>query len=87
MKGVELCRRLRERPEGTSYTYVVLLTAKSQRQEMLEAMQAGVDDFLAKPFDPAELKARLLVRKRIVELSRNLFAPTNLCVLQPATTA
>lgn len=70
--GVELCRRLRHRPETEPYTYTILLTAKSQKQEMLEAMGAGADDFLAKPFDPPELKARLLVGKRIVELQQKL---------------
>ena len=70
--GVELCRRLRHRPETEPYTYTILLTAKSEKHEMLEAMDAGADDFLAKPFDPPELKARLLVGKRIVELQQKL---------------
>jgi len=72
IEGVEICRRLRSRPEGAPYTYTVLLTGKSQKREMLEAMGAGADDFLAKPFDPAELKARLMVGKRIVELQQKL---------------
>jgi len=77
IEGVELCRRLRNRPEGSSYTYTVLLTAKTQRKEMLEAMDAGADDFLAKPFDPAELKARLVVGSRIVELQQRLMSTNN----------
>jgi two-component system cell cycle response regulator len=72
LDGVELCRRLRLRSETEHYTYTIFLTAKSQKQEMLEAMDAGADDFLAKPFDPPELKARLLVGKRIVELQHKL---------------
>lgn len=72
IEGVEICRRLRARPEGEPYTYTVLLTGKSRKQEMLEAMDAGADDFLAKPFDPAELKARLMAGKRIVELQQKL---------------
>jgi len=72
--GIELCRRLRGRPEDAPYVYTILLTAKSQKQEMLEAMEAGADDFLAKPFDPPELKARLLVGKRIVELQQKLIS-------------
>jgi len=72
IEGIELCRRLRSRPEGAPYTYTVLLTAKNQQLEMLEAMDAGADDFLSKPFDPAELKARLLAGKRIVELQQKL---------------
>ena len=72
IEGVELCRRLRNRAEGDGYVYTLLLTGKSQKEEMLEAMDAGADDFLAKPFDPAELKAHLLVGKRIVELQQRL---------------
>ena len=72
--GVEICRRLRERSDKVPYTYTILLTAKSKKQEMLEAMEAGADDFLAKPFDPPELKARILVGKRIVELQQKLVA-------------
>jgi two-component system, cell cycle response regulator len=70
--GIEICRRLRTRTEQGQYTYVVLLTAKSKKGEMLEAMDAGADDFLAKPFDPLELRARLLVGKRILELQNQL---------------
>jgi two-component system, cell cycle response regulator len=70
--GVELCRRLRDRSEGEPYTYVILLTAKTHKHEMLEAMNAGADDFLGKPFDPPELKARLLVGQRIVDLQQKL---------------
>jgi two-component system cell cycle response regulator len=70
--GVELCRRLRDRSEDEPYTYVILLTAKNRKDEMLEAMNAGADDFLGKPFDPPELKARLLVGQRIVDLQQKL---------------
>jgi diguanylate cyclase (GGDEF)-like protein len=74
LDGVELCRRLRRRSEQVPYTYTILLTGKSEKHKMLEAMDAGADDFLAKPFDPPELKARLLVGKRIVELQQKLVA-------------
>lgn len=70
--GVEVCRRLRCRSGDEPYTYTILLSAKNHKHEMLEAMAAGVDDFLAKPFDPLELKARLLVGKRIVDLQQKL---------------
>jgi two-component system, cell cycle response regulator len=70
--GVELCKRLRGRSENDHYTYTILLTAKTRKKEMLEAMDAGADDFLAKPFDPLELKARLVVGRRIVELQQKL---------------
>jgi two-component system, cell cycle response regulator len=72
--GVELCRRIRLTDAGKSYSYVILLTGKDGKTDLLEAMQAGVDDYLVKPFDQLELKARLLVGKRIVELHEQLVA-------------
>ena len=72
--GVELCRRIRTAAPDRSYTYVILLTAKGDKKDMLEAMQAGADDYLIKPFDEMELKARLLVGKRIIALNEELVA-------------
>lgn len=71
MDGLDLCRSLRDEP-GDSYTYFILLTARSQRRDRLEALQAGVDDFLTKPLDPAELAARLNVADRILSWDRKL---------------
>jgi two-component system cell cycle response regulator len=70
--GVELCRRIREASTGNSYSYIILLTGKDGKKDMLEAMQAGADDYLVKPFDQLELKARLLVGQRIVKLHEEL---------------
>ena len=70
--GVELCRRIRLAGAGKSYSYVILLTGKDSKKDMLEAMQAGADDYLVKPFDQLELKARLLVGKRIISLHEEL---------------
>ena len=70
--GVELCRRIRLANAGKSYSYIILLTGKDAKKDLLEAMQAGVDDYLVKPFDHLELKARLLVGKRIIELQEEL---------------
>ena len=72
LDGVELCRRIRKAGSSGSYVYVILLTSKEGRQNMLEAMQAGADDYLVKPFDEMELKARLLVGKRILDLQEAL---------------
>jgi len=69
--GVELCRRIRRASEH-SYSYVILLTGKGAKKDLLEAMQAGADDYLVKPFDQLELKARLLVGKRILEMHQEL---------------
>jgi diguanylate cyclase (GGDEF)-like protein len=70
--GIELCRRIRLAGAGNSYSYIILLTGKDAQKDMLEAMQAGADDYLSKPFDQLELKARLLVGKRIVGLHEEL---------------
>jgi len=72
MDGVELCRKLRAEGASERYVYTILLTAKKSRADLLKAMEAGVDDFLAKPFDEMELKARLLVGKRLVDLHKEL---------------
>jgi len=72
LEGIEVCQRIRQAGSSGPYVYVILLTSKEGRHNMLEAMQAGVDDYLAKPFDELELKARLLVGKRILELQEEL---------------
>lgn len=70
--GIELCRRIRTLGSDGGYVYTVMLTAKDRKQDLLAAMEAGADDYLAKPVDPSELKARILVGKRILELQQSL---------------
>ncbi len=72
LDGIELCKRIRQADSSSPYVYVILLTSNEGRQNMLEAMQAGADDYLVKPFDELELKARLLVGKRILDLQDEL---------------
>jgi two-component system, cell cycle response regulator len=72
INGIELCRRIRTAASISSYSYIILLTGKDSKKDMLAAMDAGADDYLVKPFDGAELKARLLVGKRIVGLHEEL---------------
>ncbi|HWO33611.1 MAG TPA: diguanylate cyclase [Candidatus Acidoferrum sp.] len=74
LDGIELCQRIRNASASRPYVYVILLTGKDGRANMLKAMEAGVDDYLAKPFDESELKARLLVGKRILELQQELIS-------------
>ena len=72
LDGTELCHRIRLVGASGPYVYVILLTSNEGRQNMLEALQAGADDYLVKPFDELELKARLLVGKRILDLQEEL---------------
>ncbi len=70
MMGVDICRRLRE--FQSFYVYVLLVTTKGERKDMVEALEAGADDYLTKPFDPNELRVRVRVGQRILELQENL---------------
>jgi diguanylate cyclase (GGDEF)-like protein len=72
LDGIELCHRIRKVGSSGPYVYVILLTSNEGRQSMLDALQAGADDYLVKPFDELELKARLLVGKRILDLQEEL---------------
>jgi two-component system, cell cycle response regulator len=72
LDGTEICQRIRGVGSSRPYVYVILLTSNKGRQNMLDAMQAGADDYLVKPFDELELKARLLVGKRILDLQEEL---------------
>jgi DNA-binding response OmpR family regulator len=69
--GLELCRRIRAEV-SREYTYVILLTALDARSHYLMAIDAGVDDFLTKPFEPDLIAARLRVAERIVGLRRHV---------------
>ena len=72
MSGVELCREIRKRP-ASGYIYVILLTSYSGLDNIVEALDAGADDFLTKPFQPAELHVRLRAGERVLGLeSRDL---------------
>lgn len=67
LDGVEVCRLLRrEDPDGG--TYVILLTARSEKSDIVEGLDAGADDFVAKPFHSDELRARVAVGCRVIEL-------------------
>jgi len=78
LDGIELARRIRTLGANEAYIYTVMLTAKDKKQHLLTAMAAGADDYLAKPVDPSELKARIQVAKRILDLHQSLrFAATH----------
>jgi sigma-B regulation protein RsbU (phosphoserine phosphatase) len=71
MDGLELVRRIRLCDRG-SYVYVILLTARSAKEDIVRGMDAGADDFLAKPFDRDELRVRLRAGERIIRLEQSL---------------
>lgn len=73
MDGVQLCREIRKRAEAP-YIYILLLTAKSQRQDIILGLEAGADDYLTKPFDSHELKVRLRAGSRILDLQAELIS-------------
>jgi two-component system chemotaxis response regulator CheY len=71
MDGPELCRRVRQEMIDR-YLYIVLVTALSNHDRVLEGMQAGADDYLIKPIDPFAVEARLVVAERVTTLHRQL---------------
>ncbi|GEM_PF-3178148 len=71
MDGVEICRRLRAGDEPR-LIYVIMVTTNAQASDILEGLEAGADDYVTKPFDPQELRARVDVGIRMVELHRRL---------------
>ena len=73
LDGVELCRALRARKSET-YTYIILITARDDPDSKVTGLEAGADDFLTKPISPDELRVRLRVGQRIVELQERLIS-------------
>src|SRR5581483_5693906 len=69
--GVELCRQVRASTRS-QYIYILLLTARTQSQDIVMGMEAGADDYITKPFNPAELRARLWAGRRILQLQEQL---------------
>jgi len=71
ISGIELCQRIR-RDHKDFYAYVILLTGNTDKEEVIEGLAAGADDYLTKPFHPGELQARVRVGRRIVDLHREV---------------
>lgn len=69
--GAQLCRKLRGREDLVSL-YIILLTSKTQKQDIVMGLEAGADDYIAKPFDNQELRARINVGRRMIELQNKL---------------
>lgn len=73
LSGIELCKLTREYKFALS-PYLILLTARSQKNDIAEGLKSGADDYLIKPFDPIELSARIEVGSRIIALQDKLSA-------------
>ncbi|MBP1760756.1 MAG: response regulator receiver modulated diguanylate cyclase [Firmicutes bacterium] len=72
MDGPDLCRRLRALGGADCYYYIILLTSRDSKEDIINGLNAGADDYITKPFMPQELEMRLRVGKRILELQQSL---------------
>jgi len=73
MDGAEVCRRVRSQG-ADRLLYIILLTAKARKQDIVQGLTAGADGYIIKPFDRAELKARISTGERILRLQAELAA-------------
>jgi diguanylate cyclase (GGDEF)-like protein len=71
LTGPEVCKKVRE-TRREPYTYILLLTSKNSKDETVEGLEAGADDYIVKPFDQQELSVRLRAGKRIIDLQLSL---------------
>ncbi|HEY0712105.1 MAG TPA: diguanylate cyclase [Polyangia bacterium] len=72
--GPDICRRVRESQNGSGYTYIIMLTSRRENRDVVDGFGAGADDYVVKPFQLAELEARVRVGRRIIELESRLRA-------------
>jgi two-component system, cell cycle response regulator len=73
MDGVTVCREIRK-AEKQAYVYIILLTAKTRKEDVIEGLEAGADDYIVKPFDIHELRVRVRAGCRIITLQEDLMA-------------
>ncbi len=69
--GLELCKRLRQSGDNT-YHYIILLTGRDSKKDIIGGLNAGADDYITKPFMPEELEVRLRAGRRILDLHQSL---------------
>jgi len=80
INGVEICRRMRQ-IDVVEPMYIILLTARDNKNDIVEGLRVGADDYIAKPFDKNELRARIDVGRRVVELQEALLEKEKLQVI------
>ena len=73
MDGIQICRKVREE-QVAEHCYILLLTSRNSSEEIAQGLDSGADDYLIKPCDPTELKARIRVGLRVLELQTKLVA-------------
>jgi two-component system chemotaxis response regulator CheY len=76
MNGVELCEKIRGM-EKDQYTYFILLTTKAEKGDIIKGLESGADDFIVKPFDREELKYRVKIGERIINLEQRIMQLAN----------
>jgi two-component system cell cycle response regulator len=76
MNGVELCEKIRGM-EKDQYTYFILLTTKAEKGDIIKGLESGADDFIVKPFDREELKYRVKIGERIINLEQRIMHLAN----------
>ena len=86
IEGVEICRKLRENKKNEEqYTYLILLTSKRSKENIVSGMEAGADDYVVKPFDQHELRVRIRAGQRIVQLQSELLVAKQDLLIQSRT--
>ncbi len=73
LDGIEVSRRIRKQ-SNEDYVYVMILTSRGQKQDLIDAMAAGADDYVTKPFDAGELRVRVRAAQRILDLQDEIIA-------------
>jgi diguanylate cyclase (GGDEF)-like protein len=81
MNGIDICREIRKRTRKP-YTYILMLTPKVKKQAVVEGLQSGADDYLTKPYNPHELRARLRAGRRTLDLREQLLSAYRLIEAQ-----
>jgi DNA-binding response OmpR family regulator len=80
MDGIELCRSLRG-AASLGYVYIILVTSRSSKSDVVSGLSAGADDFISKPFEPAELAVRIRNAERILSLETTSLTLFSLAML------
>lgn len=81
MSGIELCKKIRQ-TERTPYTYIIMVTVKDGINNVVAGIDAGVDDFISKPFEKKELAARIRAGMRVLDSEKRLIETHNTMMME-----